>query len=217
MQKGSRRHRIIVVLVVFLLLPFQPGTAFAQAVPDTSDTECQESRSACIFGRLFAVFAAPYTQPFSALRATYEADERRILGARLEHRFRTLGASDERVHPYLGVGARLGIEQQKRGMAWRGNRVTTDADFEAVIGHQWAVAPLLRSLTSWDPPIVAATELQWRPFREADRVRAEVGPGLSLPLSDDRRLQIRVPISFPVGAKTGKGARFGISVVYNWK
>lgn len=217
MQSGSRNLGIVAVLVVFLLMPSSGGTAAAQAPPDTSDTECKESPSTCIFGRLFAVLAAPYTHPFSDFRATYDPGERTVLGARLEHRFRTLGIPDERMHPYLGVGFLLAYERYNPGGVWRGSRVTTDADFEIAVGYQWATAPLLGPLMSWASPIVATTEVQWRPFRNAGRVRVEVGPGLSFSLPSDQRLQIHVPVSFPLGPTHAEGVRYGIGVVYNWK
>lgn len=219
MPSGSHNRRIVSILIVFLLSPSLSGTASAQAPPDTSDTECEESPPACLFGGVFALFAAPYTYPFSDLRATYDPGEMSVLGARVEHRFRTLGVSDERMHPYLGVGFLLAYERResRTGLAWTGSRVTTNADVETALGYQWAAAPLLRPITPWNPPIVATTEVQWRPFRASSRFRAEVAPGLSLSLSSDRRLRIHVPISFPLGSMKRAGLRFGIGVVYNWK
>jgi hypothetical protein len=217
MLSGSRRPGIGAVLVVFLLLPVLSDTALAQVSPDTTNTECKASPSSCIFGRLLAVLAAPYTHPFSDLRTTYDPGKPSVLGARLEHRFRTLGVADERMHPYFGVGFLLRYEQYETGMAWTGTRVRTEANFEVAVGYQWAAAPLLQSVMSWDAPIVATTELQWRPFRETGRARFEVGPGISLPLSSDRRLGVRVPISFPLGSTRTEGVRIGVGVVYNWK
>lgn len=217
MQSGSHRRKIIAVLVALLLLPILSGAATAQVSPDTLDTECKTSPSTCIFGRLLVVFAAPYTYLFSDLRATYEPGKRSVLGVRLEHRFRSLGGSDKRMHPYLGVGFLLAYERHETGLASTGGRFKTEADLETALGYQWALAPLLSPITSWNPSVVATTEVQWRPFRESDRVRAEVGPGLSLSLSSDHRLRVHIPISFPLDRRKREGVRFGVGVVYNWR
>jgi hypothetical protein len=217
MQSGSVRRRIIAVLLASLLFPVLGAEATAQVSPDTSDTECRTSPSTCVFGGLLVAFAAPYTSLFSDLRATYEPGKRSVLGVRLEHRFRSLGGSDEHTHPYLGVGFLLAYERHETGLASTGGRFKTEADLETALGSQWALAPLLSRITAWNPPVVATTEVQWRPFRESDRVRAEVGPGLSLSLSSDHRLRVHIPVSFPLDRRKREGVRFGVGVVYNWK
>lgn len=216
MTGGSLKRACVVILVSCLgVLPLGRD-ASGQVSSGSSEAAREESPAARVFGSLFAIWAAPYTVLFSDLRTSYLPGKKSILGMRLEHRFRTVGIPDKRMHPYLSVGLRFASEE--RESTWLGREdVTTQAAIEAALGYQWALAPVAGAIASWEPPIVLATEIQWFPFRETDRVRAEVAPGVSLRLSSDQRLRLHFTASFSLRGMGGQGLRTGGGVVYNWK
>lgn len=211
----SFRRAIVVLLAAGLFIPSLGAKAHGYVSSDTSEAECNRRSEACVFGSVFAALVAPYTYAFSDFRASYQqGPEQPVLGVRVERRFRSVGAADERMHPYVGIGMQIGYTVHGADFSTMG-RVSTEVDFETTLGYQWGLDSSRNTLLPWMPSVLVGAELQWLPFRESDSVRVEMAPGFSLPLSRGRQINLHLSASVaPFGQHRGD-IRPGVSIVVN--
>ena len=191
----------------------EPSAADVQDVrqPQRSapDDECQEEPGACILGTVLAHALAPiFSTLFTDLQGAIQP-YRAPLGVRLEHRFRSVGSAS-RAHPYVGIGVRLFRESPSVRY-----RARLESYFEAAVGYQFALQPVVGAGSFVQRTAVLGTEAQWLSGRK-DRFRVQVAPGLEIDRPSDRRLLVHLTLSVTAAGAEAGTVSPGLSLGYRW-
>lgn len=178
--------------------------------PDEDD--CEDDPGACIAGTALAYMFGPlFAALFTDVRGTTQPWQA-PLGIRLEHRFRAVGASSARSHPYLGLGVRF----VRRELHYAGPHSPVEPYAEAAVGYQAALRPLLGTGSTIQRSAVLGTEVQWLSGSDGDRLRLEVAPGLELKRSSNRRLLVHLTLGVAVAGAEAGDVSPGLSLGYRW-
>lgn len=216
MHRGSSQRWIPVTLISLVLLLSTAGTVAGSVRLDPPEEECEADPAACVFGSFFALLVAPFTYPFSGLRASYHPGNPPGIGGRLERAFRKLRAPHDRTHPFVGVGWHATLHTRE-GTLTSPPHTDLDGAFEAVLGYQLALDPLLNTSASRFPSAIWTTEVQWLLGSTDGLVRTQMGPGVSFDLSEDRRLRLQVAITLDLAGPQRGRVRPALGVGWSWE
>lgn len=216
MHRGSTRHRAAVLLIGLLLVLSNVNPAAGHPRPDPPEEECEDDPAACVFGAMFAVIMAPFTYPFSGLRTSYRPADPSGMGVRLDRAIRALGAPYDRTHPFVGVGWQASI-YPRRTYVDTVLPPNIDNAFEAALGYQLALDPLLNRSTSRSASVIWTTEVQWLLGSDDASVRGRTGPGISLDMGEEQRLRLHLNIAVNLAGSHHGGVRPGFGIGWSWK
>lgn len=216
MHRGSTHQRAAVLLIGLLLALSNVSPAAGRPRPDPPERECEHDPAACVFGGLFTVLVAPFTYPFSGLRTSYHPTNPSGMGVRLDRSVRTLSLPHDRTHPFVGLGWQATIYPRRATFAST-PPPNIDSAFEAALGYQVALDPLLDLSASRSVSIIWTAEVQGLLGSNDASVRGRTGPGISLDMGEDRRLRLHLTVAVNLaGANRGWGHP-GFGVGWSWK
>jgi len=178
--------------------------------PDEDD--CEDEPGACIAGTVLAyIFGPIFATLFTDVRGTTQPWQA-PLGIRLEHRFRTLGASSSRSHPYLGLGVRF----VRRELPYNVPRSPVEPYVEGAVGYQVGLRPLLGTGSTIRRSAVVGTEAQWLVRGDQERLRLEVVPGFAFRRPSNRRLLVHLTLGVAMTGAEAGDVYPGLSLGYRW-
>lgn len=216
MYRGSSQRWSRVTLISLVLLLSTAGTVAGSARPNPPEEECAADPAPCVFASFFALVVAPFAYPFSGFRASYYSGNTPGIGGRLERAFRRLGASHDRTHPFVGVGWHATL-RTREGTFTSPPQTDLDGAFEAALGYQLALNPLLNTSATRSPSVIWTTEVQWLLGSADGLLRVQTGPGVSLDLGEDRRLRFHGAVTLGLAGSHRGRLRPGFGVGWSWE